>query len=901
MKQFCRPFAIILFLSIILSFIPPIQSHAATYGNLTYQIVDGEVTITSCSYSATGSLSIPAIIDNYPVTKIGASAFSSRKLSSITVPDTVTVIGEYAFFNCSSLTQITLPDSITSIEEGAFYACDGLKNISIPSSVTNIGNSAFSSCTRLGKVTIPEGITSIAPSAFSYCKNLYSVTIPDTVTSIGSGAFGNCSALSNITLPSSVTSIGSSAFSHTSITSFVIPDGVAGIEDHTFSGCKRLTKITIPDSVDHSGWRAFFGCTGLSEIRIPDGVTVIKEGAFYGCTGLRSVTIPNGITSIEDDVFLNCPSLDNITIPNGVTSIGNCAFYKCSSLSNVTIPDSVASIGAGAFYDCSGLTEITIPDKVTSINSDTFYGCTNLANVSIPDSVSYIGERAFDNCGSLIFNVYEQCQYLGNENTPYILLCGTTTKDIETADIYPTAKFIYSSAFYECAKLAVVTIPEDVTQIGDSAFYGCKKLAAVTIPDGVTAIGKLTFSGCESLTEMTIPENVTTIADQAFAGCTELTTVTIPDGVETIGSKAFSDCSNLIHVRIPDSITSVGSASLFTDYFASVNHLFSGCTSLQYNVFGKCRYLGNENNPYTMLIGTQSTSITTITVHPDTKIIVPGAFENSRNLKYINFAGHVPIMDAKVANGINATGYYHAGAEGWSEQENLICQYGYGCGGYDPWEDEFGGAMNNFSITFAPKSHILSGYTYDQNHTCTQDGTETAVCLYCGITTTRPAEGTMAHHYESQVVPPDCTHPGFTAYTCTLCGDYRTDNFIDALGHSFTNYISDGNATCYIDGTKTAVCDRCTTTNTVADVDSRGHRYENGKCHCGQIAPNGDVNGDSKLNMADVAKVFAHVRGKNILTDETALHNADIHNDGKINIADVARVFAYARDKNRLV
>ena len=153
--------------------------------------------------------------------------------------------GESAFRFCSSLTSITIPDGVTSIGNAAF-SYTGLKSITIPDSVTSIGKFAFYNCTSLTSITIPDGVTSIGESAFLSCSSLTSITIPDSVTSIGESAFYGCSSLTSITIPDSVTSIGNSAFSYCSrLTSIMIPDSVTSIGDYAFRNCSSLKTISL--------------------------------------------------------------------------------------------------------------------------------------------------------------------------------------------------------------------------------------------------------------------------------------------------------------------------------------------------------------------------------------------------------------------------------------------------------------------------------------------------------------------------------------------------------------------------------------------------------------------------------------------------------------------------------
>jgi hypothetical protein len=180
----------------------------------------------------------------YAANDLPSAAFDGRtNLTSVTLPSSLTSIGDGAFGLCSGLTSITIPSSVTSIGEGAFIEC-GLTSITIPSSVTSIGQNAFENCTGLTSITIPSSVTSIGTYAFEWCTALTSINIPSSVTSIGDAAFQGCTGLSSITLSSSLTSIGAIAFTY----------------------CTHLTSITIPSSVTSIGGDAFDGCTSLSSI-----------------------------------------------------------------------------------------------------------------------------------------------------------------------------------------------------------------------------------------------------------------------------------------------------------------------------------------------------------------------------------------------------------------------------------------------------------------------------------------------------------------------------------------------------------------------------------------------------------------------------------------------------------
>ncbi|MBQ7134122.1 MAG: leucine-rich repeat protein [Ruminococcus sp.] len=400
----------------------------------TYPLDDGSIGIIGYT-GKDKDVIIPNRIEGKPVKAIGYRAFWEKEfIESVTIPDGVTLIGDYVFSYCKNLQKVNIPDSVTAIGEDAFLGCTSLDNITIPDGVTSIENWTFFGCENLKNIAIPNGVTSIGESAFYNCKSLTEITIPDSVKSIGEHAFYNCENLDNVIIPDVVTSIERGAFSScTSLTSIKIPDGITSIGEYAFSDCTSLTSIVLPDSVTNIEFYAFSGCTNLTSIVLPDGITSIGEYAFSDCKSLSSISLPANITDISEGLFFQCKELTNLELPAGITSIGEQAFSDCSNLKNIDISGSLTRIGNRAFYKCMSLTSIIIPKGVTSIEEETFYDCKSLTNIEIPDGVLSIGDYAFYNCESLIsisipdsvvsigFHAYQLCFdlfhvfYLGTE------------------------------------------------------------------------------------------------------------------------------------------------------------------------------------------------------------------------------------------------------------------------------------------------------------------------------------------------------------------------------------------------------------------------------------------------------------------------------------------------------
>jgi hypothetical protein len=425
----------------------------------TYTTNNGTITITGYTVAdgalVPSTITIPSTINYLPVTSIGRRALSGTNLTGVTIPDSVTSIGDKAFDNCFRLSSVTIPDSVTSIGNYAFEG-SGLTNVTIGSSVTNIGAGAFT-CYDLTSVTIPNSVTSIGDGAFLGDPNLTAITV-DSLNSFYSSVDGvlfnkNQTTLiqcpggkaGRYTIPNSVTNIGDSAFSACILQTVTIPHSVTSIGDFAFSACYDLSSVTIPHSVTSVGNGAFAECTRLSSVTIPDSVTSIGLFAFSWCTKLTAITVSRNnlaYSSVAGVLFnknqttlIQCPGgkSGNYTIPDTVSNIGTNAFSQCVSLTNVTIPNSVSNIGVNAFSQCTSLTNVTIPNSVTSIGGFAFFNCSRLPSVTIPDSVTSVGDWAFAECTSLTGIYFRgnapslgSFAFSGDNNATVYYLAGTT-------------------------------------------------------------------------------------------------------------------------------------------------------------------------------------------------------------------------------------------------------------------------------------------------------------------------------------------------------------------------------------------------------------------------------------------------------------------------------------------
>ena len=270
----------------------------------------------------------------------------------------IKVIGASAFDSCYNLTGLIVPNSITTIEYYAFYDCTELK-----------GN-IYDGAVYLGNPNNPYLVLLMAENEY-----ITSCNVNEKTKFIYEGAFSGCENLSNITIPNSVKDIGAAAFEGcASLISVDLPDDLTQIRLCMFSGCADLESVQIPNKITIIGEEAFEDCTSLTNIEIPDSVTEIEWQAFNGCSGLTTVVIPGSVINIGDEVFIGCSNLTTVTIANGVENIGIHAFYECDKLANVTIGNTVTKIGSFAFGYCPELTNIKFEGTMDQWNDISFEG-----------------------------------------------------------------------------------------------------------------------------------------------------------------------------------------------------------------------------------------------------------------------------------------------------------------------------------------------------------------------------------------------------------------------------------------------------------------------------------------------------------------------------------------------
>ncbi len=518
---------------------------------------------------------------------------ATTSVGNVTIPDTVTIIGNYAFFYNSKVTQITIPSSVTVIQQSAFSACPNLKKVIIPNSVETLGESAFAACTGLTSVQLSNSLTSIAPNLFSSCSSLTSIIIPAQVKSIGISAFNGCSKLEKVDFPSFITSIGSSAFAQCrSLTSIELPNRVTTIGNYAFEGCERLSELNLPTSIVDIGARAFAETPWLAarrnenkfvvindilvdagktsgKVTIPDGVTKISPYAFFG-SSITEAILPAGVTEIGESAF-SVSSLKAVTLPDGFTKIGNSAFRN-ANITSIQIPNSVVTIDAFAFYRCSNLKSVVVPEGVITIGKSAFAWCDNLTQITLPKSVKQIANNFIERDNKLETinispdnpNYIAKNNFLLSKDGTILYSYPKTTGEV----VIPNGVQIISQGLFHNTYVTKITFPSTLKTLEDDVFYNCSELTEILLPSSLVTFGSQKFEFCRNLkaintfeankTKNYISENgILYNEDKTTLVCNPASgKIVVPDFVTAIGDYAFPNVN--ISITIPNSVTTIG-------------------------------------------------------------------------------------------------------------------------------------------------------------------------------------------------------------------------------------------------------------------------------------------------------------------------------------------------------
>ncbi len=652
------------------------------------------------------TLTIPAQICGRDVITIGNGSDRLCDIKNLVISDGIKEIAKGAFRYSSTLETVSLPDSITKIGEEAFYNCNNLKLEKYGDRLEYLGNwlikvnngdgeSVELKPTTIGiacsvfpftDFALPDTLKSITyPDVFNYAvseyeKNTHAEIYDDCLVYFGNWLVKvKADGKENFNgLKDSTVGILKGALNGITANNIVIPESVSYLSERAFDGCK-VSSFTV--SGDNFKWKndmllnkdetvIYYVSSAAQSITIPDGVTFFDLN-LSGCPSLKTVHIgasfagglslpasvenitvsamntkyfaQSGILYKKNDYetliyFVPKNISGNITLADGLKEIGSYAFEGCNKITGITIPDGVTSIKWGAFRNCTSLNIIMIPDSVTSMGDSAFYGCSSLTSVTIGNGVTSIENNTFYGCSSLTSITIPNSVTSIDENAFY----GCSSLKYNE---YDNAYYLGndSNPYLVLIKardtsITSCTINENTKIIYYLAFDGCSSLTSLTIGNSVTSIDDGAFRGCSSLTSVTIPNSVTSIGDYAFYNCSSLTSVTIGNSVTSIGSEAFRNCSSLTSITIPDGVTRIE------------NNTFYGCSSLTSITIGdSVTNIGN----YAFR---DCSSLTSVTIPDSVNNIGRGAFLGCalKNVVFENTQGWISYYSSEAVDFSNS-------------------------------------------------------------------------------------------------------------------------------------------------------------------------------------------------------------------------------------------------------
>lgn len=530
-------------------------------------------TIGEAAFYGTVSLANFVIPEGSRLRSIGNSAFNSSGITSFDFSKApITYVGGYAFQD-SALTTVSVPGTVTYIGQGAFAYCDDLAYASIPYA----GNSAAQA----------SSVANIFGND-TESKTDMELVITDA-TSISDGAFRGCSYLESITIsaatPGLFTIYGSDGATVDRVFELAADDIVFSVSSSMFEDCSALTRVSLPTMTGNIGSRAFYNCLSLSSVRLtlePETSLVtglaeplqIGSYAFYGCEALETLSV----TGLEN-----------------AASIGEHAFENCALLPDDILAEfeSVETIGAYAFAGCEAFTEVVMPESVTTAGNYIFYNCPDIQSIEIGT-----------------FSVYEYSSSSGYE---YSNVYGSYLSSLFGTDEYIGSYSDYYQAYSGALPVSLTTVTlGDVCSLPASYFRDASHITAVTLgfvtsSSATPSIGSYAFEGCTSLNDSVLDTvgGVQSIGNRAFAECEAFTEAVIPDSVTSVGNNIFYDCPNIESLTVEES-------SIYADsYSYTLSDLFgaSGQGNSSYDS-SSGGYVYEFYNAYNGYVPTALTSVT---------------------------------------------------------------------------------------------------------------------------------------------------------------------------------------------------------------------------------------------------------------------------------------------------
>ena len=557
---------------------------------VTYTLVNNSYYVVSSYDNTNTNIKISTYINYLPVVAINESAFRNSNINTISIPNTITSIGNFAFRTTRNLIQINIQNdsNLVIIGDNAFDESN-ITSINIPDSVTSIGTSAFSNTVNLNEININASskLQIINGNAF-FRSNIKKILIPNTVTTIDFGAFSNCFINEiNISNNSKLQIIKDSVFTGSFLTKINIPDGVTALGAASFSRCVNLTEINISNNskLNTINYSALQG-SAIKNINIPKGVTKITEDAFKNCLALATVSFQGEMPLIESNAFAEVgnKSFDIISEPcygyyNNLSSWNNyiktnnkidnlilmpmqMSLIKRTPTSSFSFEFKDTTVSIKNFNDASK--DIYIPPYINYSNkiytvseiSQNVFDSKNIISIQLPSTITYIGKGAFKNSLIDTINIPASITTIDDEAFYGTLKTITFDPNIKLTQI--------NNSVFEKSKITSIIIPASVTSIGYHAFAQTKNLNTVNFEmnSKLSYIGVGAFNN-SALASIIIPKSVTKIDDGAFENSERnknaIKSITFEKGIQlTKIPDRFALFNQLKTITIPESVILIG-------------------------------------------------------------------------------------------------------------------------------------------------------------------------------------------------------------------------------------------------------------------------------------------------------------------------------------------------------
>lgn len=483
------------------------------------------------------------------LTKIGSFLFfNNSSVSTVELPKKATVFGKRAFDGASALTKLCIPDGIVAIPERSIR-CSSLEDVVLPSTVDSICNQAFE-LSPIQNVNL-QFVKYVGKNAF-YGNKFTGILNISSLSYMGRYAFYGSNEIESILFSSNIKEIPDYAFSGAGLSSLELPSNIVSIGDGAFSNCENLSSVIFSPNIVNISNNSFSNTPWQSNLKGDNGViyagtialaynsaTAPKDGTFSfrdGTTAIANIEYRGFFPTFQDNWHL-----EKIYLPESLLRIGNNVFNNCKELKEIKIPESLIEIGSGAFSGCESLQYINLPEGLNEISNYSFQNCKNLQEINFPNNIKRIGENAFENASNMYFS-----------------------------ELPSSLKVIESGAFSGCKAIPTITLPEDLDSIYKGAFYGCIGIETIRInskvlnyaPGIFQKFNSLIINNDNNLYQVIVSPEVTILPDGMFGRCTGLQKVKFEDNnsssLKKIGASCFVECSKLSINELPSSLDSIG-------------------------------------------------------------------------------------------------------------------------------------------------------------------------------------------------------------------------------------------------------------------------------------------------------------------------------------------------------